>query len=90
MTLGHFALSRGGNTACVINAANEIAVAAFLRGAIRFTDIYRTIMETVERAAFVGNPSYEDYVASNSEAREIARGIISKLAEASASDRYLV
>ena len=90
VTLGHFALSRGGNTACVINAANEIAVAAFLRGAIRFTDIYRTIMETVERAAFVGNPSYEDYVASNSEAREIARGIISKLAEASASDRYLV
>ena len=90
VTLGHFALSRGGNTACVINAANEIAVAAFLRGAIRFTDIYRTIMETVERAAFVGNPSYEDYVASNSEAREIARGIISKFAKASASDRYLV
>lgn len=90
VTLGHFALSRGGNTACVINAANEIAVAAFLRGAIRFTDIYRTIMETVERAAFVGTPSYEDYVASNSEAREIARGIISKFAKASASERYLV
>lgn len=76
-TLGHFALQRGGNTACVINAANEIAVAAFLEGAIRFTDIYTTIMDTVERADFIAIPSYDDYVASNYMARGIAREIIS-------------
>lgn len=76
-TLGHFALKRGGNTACVINAANEIAVAAFLEGAIRFTDIYTTIMDTVERADFIAIPSYDDYVASNYMARGIARKIIS-------------
>lgn len=76
-TLGHFALQRGGNTACVINAANEIAVAAFLDGAIRFTDIYTTIMDTVERADFIAIPSYDDYVASNYMARGIAREIIS-------------
>ncbi len=76
-TLGHFALQRGGNTACVINAANEIAVAAFLEGAIRFTDIYTTIMDTVERADFIAIPSYDDYVASNYMARGIARKIIS-------------
>lgn len=76
-TLGHFALQRGGNTACVINAANEIAVAAFLEGTIRFTDIYTTIMDTVERADFIAIPSYDDYVASNYMARGIAREIIS-------------
>lgn len=77
-TLGHFALERGGNTACVINAANEIAVAAFLKGEIGFTDIYPMITETVERAGFITEPTYDDYVASNSESRRIAREIVTE------------
>lgn len=76
VTLGHYALSRGGNTACVINAANEVAVAAFLHDKISFNSIYQTITETVGRAQFIAAPSYQDYVDSNTEARRIASEII--------------
>ncbi len=75
--LGHFALSKGGNTACVINAANEIAVASFLKGKIGFTSIYPLIMETVERTPFVKTPEYEDYVNSNAVARRVAGELVS-------------
>lgn len=76
VTLGHYALDRGGNTACVINAANEIAVAAFLHGNISFDRIYSAITDTVGRAQFIESPSYQDYVDSNTEARRIAAEII--------------
>lgn len=76
LTLGHYALERGGNTACVINAANEIAVAAFLAGNLPFVQIYPLIRETVERAAFIAAPSFDDYVASNTEARRIASELV--------------
>lgn len=69
ITLGHYALERGGNSACVINAANEVAVAAFLRGAIGFTDIYRLISEALERMPFVASPSMADYVETNAATR---------------------
>lgn len=72
LKLAHYSLSRGGNTACVVNAANEIAVEAFLKGAIKFTDIYNTIENTLSAATFVAMPEYDDYVASNDEARRIA------------------
>lgn len=80
--LGLAALSfeRGGNAACVINAANEVAVAAFLAGRIGFNDIYRTIMATLERAPYVAQPDYPDYVASNAAARAIAAEIIDNIA----------
>lgn len=77
-TLGHFALGRGGNTACVINAANEIAVASFLAGKIPFTAIYKVIMETVEASTFIKDPGYDDYVQSNKEARAIAEHIVAE------------
>ncbi len=77
--MGHYALSRKGNTACVINAANEVAVAAFLREQIKFTDIYRVITATLQTSSFIQSPTYDDYVASNSEARERAAEIITKL-----------
>ncbi len=79
LTLAHYALKRGGNTACVVNAANEIAVEAFLNGRIRFSDIYKTIENTLIAASFVGNPQYEDYVSSNTEARCIAADFINKI-----------
>ena len=78
LKLGHFALERGGNTACVINAANEVAVAAFLNEKISFPDIYRLIMSTLDKMPFIAEPTYEDYVASNTEARRIAQGLITK------------
>ncbi len=73
------ALKERGNTACVINAANEIAVAAFLRGEIKFGDIYKTIAHTLEHSDFIPAPDYSDYVASNAEARAKASELISKL-----------
>lgn len=71
--LGHHALEKGGNTACVINAANEIAVASFLRGDISFTDIYAIIENTLSSVGYIAEPNYDDYVATNSEARAKAQ-----------------
>lgn len=74
--------SRGGNTACIINAANEIAVSAFLNNQIRFGSIYPLVEQTLQRATFVENPGYDDFVASNSEARAIAAEIAASMASA--------
>lgn len=78
LKLASFSLKRRGNTACVINAANEIAVDAFLKGAIKYTDIYGIIEETIERVPYVTTPTLEDYVQSNSEACKIASEIIAQ------------
>ncbi len=78
ITLAYKALNNGGTTACVINAANEVAVKAFLDERICYTDIYRTIENTLERTTFVAHPTYEDYLAVNSEAREKAEESIKR------------
>jgi len=70
------AAATGGNAPCVMNAANEIAVAAFLHDEIAFTEISEIINETMQRVAFVKTPSYDDYVASNAEARALAQSFI--------------
>lgn len=74
--LARTALGRRGNTACVINAANEIAVAAFLEGRIRFGQIYGVIERTLEVMPYIASPTFEDYVATNSEARAKAAEMI--------------
>lgn len=74
--LAREALTRKGNTPCVINAANEVAVAAFLEGRIGFNDIYRLIERTLSAMPYVAEPVYEDFVTSNSEARKYASSII--------------
>ncbi len=74
--LGHYALEQGGNTACVINAANEIAVAAFLRKRIKFNDIYRIITECLGRIEHIDRPTYDDYVATNDATRRMASSLI--------------
>ena len=76
LTLAHQALEAGGNLACVINAANEVAVDAFLHDRITFPQIYTTIVDTCQRATRIENPEYTDYVASNAEARALAREIV--------------
>lgn len=74
--LGHYALERRGNTACVINAANEVVVAAFLREQIKFTDIYPLIMNTLNAIPYIANPTLEDYVECNAAARQYAEQLI--------------
>ncbi len=81
ITLAKYALTRGGNTACVINAANEIAVKAFLNEKIKFTQIYPVISDTLSRIPFIATPSYEDYVACNEEARSAATEITEKYSQ---------
>ena len=78
LNLAYHALERGGNTACVINAANEIAVAAFLNRHIAFLDIYDTIVSTLDKIAFIERPTFEDFVNTNTEARVRAEAIIKK------------
>lgn len=77
--LAYTALGQGGTAACAINAANEVAVAAFLGGQIRFTDIYPVIERTRAATSFVAHPDYDDYVAVNGEARAKAAEIIKTL-----------
>lgn len=74
--LGHYALEKGGNTACVINAANEIAVDAFLQGKITFPCIYRLIEETLSKVDYIATPNYEDYVNTNADARIKAEALV--------------
>lgn len=66
------ALDRGGNAACAMNAANEVAVAAFLQGKIPFSAIPEIISVAMFRTAFVENPSLDDIFATHAQSREIA------------------
>ena len=70
----------GGTAPCVMNAANEIAVAAFLQNKIKFTDIYKIIEKTMERSPLVEHPEYQDYVDSNAAAREFAARMTDEIA----------
>ncbi|MDE6100072.1 MAG: 1-deoxy-D-xylulose-5-phosphate reductoisomerase [Paramuribaculum sp.] len=73
------ALEKKGNSACIINAANEIAVEAFLKGRIRFTDIPELIAYSLDKVSFIPSPTYTEYVATNAEARNVASDHISDL-----------
>ncbi len=70
------AAAKGGTAACAMNAANEIAVAAFLRDQIAFTDISEIINKSMASARFVASPVYEDYVEINKEVRRYAQSLI--------------
>ena len=70
------ALAAGGTALCALNAANEVAVAAFLEGRIGFSDIVRVIGETLGRAENIARPTLEDYMECNNEARRHATRLI--------------
>jgi len=72
LALAYDVMDKGGNAACILNAANEIAVEAFLNDKIKFLDIADINAQTIEKSSFISNPSYEDFVKSNDEARRIA------------------
>ncbi|GHV20318.1 1-deoxy-D-xylulose 5-phosphate reductoisomerase [Bacteroidia bacterium] len=66
------AIRRGGNMPCILNAANEIVVAAFLQDKIGFLQMSDVIEQTMAKVFFVASPEYEDYVQTDAEARAIA------------------
>ena len=66
------AINMGGSMPCVLNAANEVAVAAFLNRRLRFTDMPRLVATVMEAAPFVSSPSISDFMEINETARRIA------------------
>ena len=76
LALAYEALNQGGNMACILNAANEVVVSAFLQERIPFLRMSEVIEETMAKVSFIHAPTYEDYVATDAEARRIAKSLI--------------
>ncbi len=76
LELAFHALNSGGNAACALNAANEISVRAFLDGRIGFTDIARINEETMLKTSPIGLPTLQDYIETNTEARQMAASLL--------------
>ena len=66
-------LRRGGSAAATMNGANEVAVAAFLKGQCRYTDIVGSIEYALTKATFSAKPSLSDYAEIDAESRRLAR-----------------
>ena len=73
LQLAYDALEKGGNAPCVLNAANEVVVDAFLKDKVGFLQMSDIIADTLQKCTFVKNPSLEDYIASDTEARRITK-----------------
>ncbi len=76
LALATEALYKGGNMPCILNAANEIAVFAFLRNRIGFLDITEVVEQTMQKTPFIENPTLEAYFESDGEARNFAASLI--------------
>jgi 1-deoxy-D-xylulose-5-phosphate reductoisomerase len=74
--LAQDALNKGGNLPCIMNAANEIAVYAFLRNRINFLDMTDVIEKCMQQIPFIESPTLEEYFESDGEARNFAADII--------------
>ena len=74
--LAYEAMRRGGNIPCVLNAANEVANLAFREGRCGFLQMSEIISDTMAKAPFIAQPTYEDYVASDAEARKMAEQLL--------------
>ena len=66
-------MKQGGNMPCILNAANEVAVAKFLKDEIGFLEMSDLIENCMAKASFIKTPTYEDYVLSDTETRELAK-----------------
>ena len=76
LALAYEALNKGGNMACIVNAANEVVVSAFLKDRISFLRMSEVIEQSMVKVPFIQTPTYEDYVATDAEARRIAESLI--------------
>ncbi len=72
LDLAYFALEKGGNMPCILNAANEIAVNLFLQDKIRFMDIPELIENCMAKSEYVASPSLDDYLSADKETRQLA------------------
>lgn len=76
LTLATEALSKGGNLPCILNAANEMAVWAFLHNRIGFLDITAVVEQTMQNVTYIEKPNLEEYFESDAEARNFAAALI--------------
>ena len=76
LQLAYNAMDKGGNMPCILNAANEIAVAAFLKDKIGFLNMSDLIADCMEKITFVSNPTLDDYVTTNKETRILANELL--------------
>ncbi len=72
LRLAYEAMEKGGNMPCILNAANEVVNLAFREEKCGFLQMSDVIAKTMERTAFIAEPTYEDYVLTDTEARKIA------------------
>ena len=76
LTLAGIALEKGGNLPCILNAANEIAVWAFLNNRIGFLDMTAVVEKCMEKISFIEKPNLNDYFESDGEARNFAASLV--------------
>ena len=76
LQLAYDAMQKGGNMPCILNAANEIAVAAFLQDKIGFLNMSDLIADCMEKITFVSNPALEDYIATDEATRKLANELL--------------
>jgi 1-deoxy-D-xylulose-5-phosphate reductoisomerase len=76
LQLAYDAMQKGGNMPCILNAANEIAVAAFLQDKIGFLNMSDLIADCMEKITFVSNPTLEDYIATDEATRKLANELL--------------
>ena len=76
LALAYEALNRGGNMACIVNAANEVVVSAFLKDRLSFLRMSEVIEQCMGKVPFIQTPTYEDYVATDAETRRMAESLI--------------
>jgi 1-deoxy-D-xylulose-5-phosphate reductoisomerase len=79
LSLAFTALKEGGNMPCILNAANEIAVSAFLKGTVGFIQMPDIIEHTLENCEFTSSPDLASLEDSDRKARAIAENFINKL-----------
>lgn len=76
LALAYEAINKGGNMPCIVNAANEIVNRGFLEDRCSFLDMPRIIEKTMQTVAFDANPSYDTYIATDAEARRVAKELM--------------
>lgn len=79
LALAYEALERGGNMACIVNAANEIVNRAFLEDRVGFLRMSEIIEATMQKSTFIKEPSFDDYLQSDAEARKIAAEYVARI-----------
>ena len=73
LALAYEAMNKGGNMPCILNAANEVVNQSFREGKCGFLQMSHIISQTMQRATFINEPTYDDYVQTDLEARIIAK-----------------